>query len=315
MKNAILRFMPEQNFSSPDILFTPSDSVVRDLADPDGTLPEVALSVFARETVPTESYQERAYILHEDKPVGWCTLATHLDKGTVHFRDFALDSPAQRASAPEKNFRATLRLAAYILAIETAHTRALPFVSQKDARRSAGASVWESLVACGVATVQRPDTSNPTKSNYMAGVLRPSPDQLQALRTTILSHEPPDDPFDGIPAGVDLRNFAFLTAPASRTAHDAPAQILKAPDGRVVWLSTFRNPDTNAILKQSILVLDPPANHKQRPPAPDESYTLLGGESDELSIQRHKGPAMTAQEVKSLQNFINASFPMDPFGS
>lgn len=147
----------------------------------------------------------------------------------------------------------------------------------------------------------------------MAEASPPTQDQLHQLRETILSYEPDIQPFDGIPGGIDLRNFETLTAPPTVDETSAPAATLKAPDKRVIWLSVFRNPDTNAIVKPTIMILDPSANLGEREEIPQENYELLEGPLGWLAIEHCDAPAMTATEVAALQELIDRSEVFDPF--
>ncbi|HTE57163.1 MAG TPA: hypothetical protein VK694_00305 [Verrucomicrobiae bacterium] len=140
--------------------------------------------------------------------------------------------------------------------------------------------------------------------------IRPTQDQLRQLRDTVLGHEPTAPPFDGIPADVSLTRFIDLAAPPLFDEKLAPSAVLRGPDKRAVWLSVFRDPDTNRMLKQSILLVDPPINRSERPEIPQVSYELLE-DLGRLAVRRIAAPPVTSEEVTALQELIDLSEDFD----
>lgn len=149
--------------------------------------------------------------------------------------------------------------------------------------------------------------------------LQPTQDQLKKLSDTILQHEPQVSPFDGLPSkavldefDTDLDDFEILAGPPSYDETLAPAQTLRTTDRRVVWLSVFRNPDTNEPIQLHIMVIDPPINRSERPEVPKEDYDL-GGTMGKYAIEHFNSPPMTGTEVDALQELIDSAEPFNAF--
>ncbi len=143
--------------------------------------------------------------------------------------------------------------------------------------------------------------------------LRPTQQQLRDLRATVFNYEPKIEPFMGLPAGIDLNDFEILASPPTFDETIAPSTTLRAPDKRVIWLSVFRNPDTNRVLRPSIMILDPPINRDERKELPREDYEILEVPLGRLAIERFSSPPMTSVEVTALQSLIVSSEEFNGF--
>ncbi|MGF7228750.1 MAG: hypothetical protein ACQR33_02075 [Candidatus Saccharibacteria bacterium] len=126
--------------------------------------------------------------------------------------------------------------------------------------------------------------------------LQPTATQLEQLRDLIFFHEPEVGPFDGYPSKeildehhASLNDFELMTATPSYDETLAPSSILRAPDKRVLWLSTFRNPDTNQWISQHITIIDPPINRSSRPEIPQEAYRIVELDLGRIAIEHMGG--------------------------
>lgn len=142
--------------------------------------------------------------------------------------------------------------------------------------------------------------------------LAPSQEQLANLQRAIFARETVREPFDDIPKGVNPGDFVELTAPVTYDETIAPATTLRAPDGRVIWLSIFRNPDNNGVISENILIVDPPINRDKRAEIPEESYMLkpILGQFAILNADLQEPDTI---KVLELQQLIEQSEPFNPF--
>lgn len=143
--------------------------------------------------------------------------------------------------------------------------------------------------------------------------LLPPQDQLRRLGTTILSHEPATSPGNGLPSphlleefNSAIGDFEVLNGPPTYDGSIAPSSTLLTPDSRVIWLSIFRNADTSQIIKQHIIIIDPPKNRKVREEIPREDYDLFNV-NDKFTISRFGAGPVIAPDVDTLEELIRAS--------
>lgn len=155
--------------------------------------------------------------------------------------------------------------------------------------------------------------SDGDNSNETLTSLKPTQKQLSHLSEMLLAYEPKIEPLDGIPEGVDLRNMVDYTAPPTYNEKEAPSTVLRAPDARVIWLTTFRNPDSNQVTSQHILVTDPPINSGVRDAMPDESYTIHLINSEGITIEGNTVQPTNLFDVENLQKLIESSEIFNPF--
>lgn len=151
-----------------DILLTASESFARDSVDAERTLPEVVLHVFEREDIAGDFCREKVRILHDGEPTGWCDLITDYRRHRMHFDVITLDETERTGhnfdQVPKRERVKGLGLASYLVAIETAHARGLPFESQDDSLSLGANRVWEILTERAVA-----ELVGPPPRKYMHG--------------------------------------------------------------------------------------------------------------------------------------------------
>jgi hypothetical protein len=155
--------------------------------------------------------------------------------------------------------------------------------------------------------------SEEPKESKLPPDLEPTQEQLRKLRDLVFEYEPEIGPLDGIPEGIDLTQFEILAGPPTFDETMAPASTLRALDKRVVWVSVFRNPDTNAVIRQHIMVVDPPINRAERDELPREDYDLIENGPNHYNIIREDAPPMTRPEVDALVSLIRDSKKFNAF--
>lgn len=137
-----------------------ASTALRDRVDPASTLPEVILSVFEKEDHVDDFSREKVSILHSGEPAGICDLITDYQRKIMHFDVITLDTTERIGwrfgDLPKRDRPKGLGLASYLIAIETAHSRGMPFESQADSLSMGSNRVWEILVQRGVAVVVKP---------------------------------------------------------------------------------------------------------------------------------------------------------------
>lgn len=129
-------------------------------------------------------------------------------------------------------------------------------------------------------------------------------EQAERVSALILKYEPAVEPFEHDPADVDLTQFEQLTAPTQYDENTAPAAILRSPDGRILWLSVFRNPDTNKAVRYSATVVDAPHSPGER-----QTYGYYIDQRGFLADRR----LATSNEAVELEHLIEVSEQFNPF--
>lgn len=123
---------------------------VRELVDPNNTLPSVDLVVVERQAWEGEPLiREKMEIMEEGRQVGDCTLVTqnYPHSSKVHFDGINIRNVNRGVIS--QNVGRGLGLASYLKAIEIAHERGLPFETQDYNQTAAAKRIWEVLVAKG----------------------------------------------------------------------------------------------------------------------------------------------------------------------
>jgi hypothetical protein len=125
-------------------------SYVRDLVDPNGTLPPVDLDVSGVQDYAASYgvFREHVNIMSGDTRVGHCdliTLSPPYDR-KVHFDGINIDDDHRGEGRG-------YGLSAYVAAIEIAHAKGLSFETQDDTQSVHAKHIWEILAATGAAVV------------------------------------------------------------------------------------------------------------------------------------------------------------------
>lgn len=123
-------------------------SRIRKLIDPYDTLPCVELDV--RQTQEwTNLMREKVVVTDGFDQIGFCDLVTETATGSskVHFDEVEINKEKRG-----KGFG----LATYVLAIELAHSRRLPFETQDYNQTVHAKRIWELLASRGIADVVKP---------------------------------------------------------------------------------------------------------------------------------------------------------------
>jgi hypothetical protein len=118
----------------------------------------VQLRVFEKVDIPSNFGREKVEIIVDGKAVGWCDLITDYSEHKMHFDFITLDTTERYEDRdmdeiPRSDRPKGSGLAAYLIAIETAHSRGFPFDSQAGYLTPQSNRIWELLAEKGVATV------------------------------------------------------------------------------------------------------------------------------------------------------------------
>lgn len=142
-------------------------------------------------------------------------------------------------------------------------------------------------------------------------VLLPTEIQLERLHRSILDRENVPNPYDDLPHGLtmqEMRKMQVFTETPDWDENLSPASIYKTHDGRVLWITVFRNPDTNAIVEDSVLLVDPTDDNTQL------TYSLRRNEQNKYEL-RKDGVELSGPELDDLQYLIDNSSHFDVFGA
>ena len=134
---------------------------VQEIIDPDHTLPSVELK-----PVHTQEWEglirEKLAIMADGEQVGECDIVyeTHPSDLIAHFDGIEI-TEAKRGKG--------IGMASYILAIERAHERQLPFETQDYELTEHSKKIWEVLALAGVARVINPFKPSAIRSGRFVG--------------------------------------------------------------------------------------------------------------------------------------------------
>lgn len=138
---------------------------VREIVDPNGTLPQVELRPV--NVMDVEYFlREEVQIVSSGEVVGKCKIVSETYPDCPHLAHFDLIE-AQKGHG--------FGMATYVLAIEQAHARGLPFETQDWDQTADSKRIWEKLAALGVAQIIKPFVPSPTKPGRYVGKFRVPP--------------------------------------------------------------------------------------------------------------------------------------------
>ena len=146
--------------------------------------------------------------------------------------------------------------------------------------------------------------------------LEPTQDQLATLHESIVAREAYVEPFDDLPKEIGMEDMARMEIYSDGAKYDeslAPAALYKTPDGRVLWLSVFRNPDMNTIVKETITIEEPLVDPELREEAPSESYALSTNKDGAFVLTINGTIEAKKPEVEYIQTLLEVSEPFNPF--
>ncbi len=144
--------------------------------------------------------------------------------------------------------------------------------------------------------------------------LKPTQEQLKDLSDLVLSYEPETHPSDDMPKDVALANMVDDALHSINDERLTPSSVLRAPDRRIIWLTTFRNPDNNQISSQHISVKDPPVNLESRDEIPEENYLIHPPvDNYDIAIESDAAHLVNQFDVDDLKKLIESSEPFNPF--
>lgn len=143
---------------------------LRELIDPNHTLPPVELRTERKqEWVGSGLVREDERIYLDGEAVGECTIVTQTspDDSKVHF-----DGIEVYDDNNQNNRGRGIGLVTYLLAIERAHERNLPFETQDATQTGNAKRIWELLAQRGVAQVIEPFHPIPRREDRFEGKYR-----------------------------------------------------------------------------------------------------------------------------------------------
>jgi len=146
-------------------------SSVREILDPQHTLPPVQLRTEATYRWDGLMREKMAIMLKRTK-IGHCDAITETSPNSLkaHFDGIEIDKELRGRG---------IGLAAYLLAIESAHGRGLPFETQDHEQSFYARKVWEHLADAGVAEVVEPFQPSPIHRGRFLGKYRvPLPSEV-----------------------------------------------------------------------------------------------------------------------------------------
>lgn len=147
--------------------------------------------------------------------------------------------------------------------------------------------------------------------------LEPTQEQLLALHNTILAFEAqPEEPFDEMPEGISLENLSQMEVYSDGPNYDealTSSSLYKTPDGRVIWISVFRNSDTNNIVNETITITNPTANYESQEKVAEEGYGLKMQSNGKYALYINGDIKALKPEVEYIQTLLDISKPFDPF--
>lgn len=133
------------------VMASPGAKTIRQIMDPEGTLPDVALRLDESTLQPRGSGPRTYDIMHGDEVVGGATLVEMRNSRSreAYFNGVNVD---------EKLRGQGFGLATYVAAIEHAHAQGETFRTHDWSQTEAAAKVWGRFIDAGVAEVIRPFT-------------------------------------------------------------------------------------------------------------------------------------------------------------
>lgn len=157
----------------------------------------------------------------------------------------------------------------------------------------------------------------PIKANELdIADLEPTQNQLATLHESIVAREAYVEPFDNLPSEISMEDMARMEIYSDGAQYDeslAPAALFKTPDGRVLWLSVFRNPDTNSIVKETITIEEPLVDRELREETSSESYALVINNDGKFDLTINGTIEAKKPEVEYIQTLLDISEPFNPF--
>jgi hypothetical protein len=123
-------------------------SPIRDIVDPNGTLPDIHFVMSNRNYNATQEYVPMHNVLYGSEEIGTILVADQLGYKECNFAGIKL---SKDYIVPRQGFG----LATYVLAIETAHNEGFSFVTGIPTT-GAAKRVWEKFIKLGVAEVHSP---------------------------------------------------------------------------------------------------------------------------------------------------------------
>ena len=137
---------------------------IRETVDPTNTLPSVELKPIRIQEWEGLT-REKLAIVAEGDEVGQCdiVLETNPHSQAAHFDGIEIS---------EKKRGSGIGMAAYLLAIELAHSRGLPFETQDYDQTANSKRIWEVLAEKGVAQVMEPFKPSQVREDRFVGKFR-----------------------------------------------------------------------------------------------------------------------------------------------
>ena len=128
-----------------DSVHTPS---VRELVDPQGTLPAVEMIINPDTPLPRGTLRPLPVLfMHDGEPVGHSTLVRNMRQQTEHFSGVQIEDDYKGAG---------FGTAAYLAAVEDAHARGDTFRTHDWTQTGSAKRVWDRFIEAGVANVVEP---------------------------------------------------------------------------------------------------------------------------------------------------------------
>ncbi|MCA9334703.1 hypothetical protein KC953_00995 [Candidatus Saccharibacteria bacterium] len=146
--------------------------------------------------------------------------------------------------------------------------------------------------------------------------LEPSQKQLLSLHEQIVACEIVPEPFDGIPENISMDDMSKMEVYSDGVEFDeslAPAALRKTLGGLVLWLSVFRNPQSNAIVRETITVVDPSAATDYDDMPSSTSFSLMKNSEDRYVLMIDGTIVAKKPEVERVATLLEESEAFDPF--
>lgn len=119
-----------------------------------------------------------------------------------------------------------------------------------------------------------------------------------------------------MPEGISLENLSQMEVYSDGPNYDealTSSSLYKTPDGRVIWISVFRNSDTNNIVNETITITNPTANYESQEKVAEEGYGLKMQSNGKYALYINGDIKALKPEVEYIQTLLDISKPFDPF--